>query len=151
MAESSLSPKSASPREVRRSYSAADRMGTGTASSTAALIVQRPSPESDTRPWKLLSCGPLMSAEADRSRRQDASASPHLGDVGQIEVVLIVLGLSQRRRLGIDLVTPLADVGGAQDAEPFRVGGHDPVLDPVVDHLDEVSGAIRPAVEIPAL
>ena len=36
-------------------------------------------------------------------------------------------------------------------AESLRVGGHDPVLDPVVNHLDEVPGAIRPTVEIPAL
>src|SRR5207247_7009972 len=47
--------------------------------------------------------------------------------------------------------TTLADVGGTQDAESLRVGGHDPVLDPVVNHLDEVPGAIRPTVEIPAL
>src|SRR2546428_10078300 len=45
----------------------------------------------------------------------------------------------------------LADVGGAQDAQPLGVGGHDPVLDPVVDHLDEVARAVLPAVEIPLL
>src|SRR5262249_17896655 len=48
-------------------------------------------------------------------------------------------------------MTPLADIGSAQDADAFGVSGHDPVLDPVVDHLDEVSGAVRPAVKIPAL
>src|SRR5437879_13544916 len=45
----------------------------------------------------------------------------------------------------------LADIGGAQDAQPLGVGGHDPVLDSVVDHLDEVARAVRPAVEIPLL
>jgi hypothetical protein len=33
------------------------RTGAGTASSMAAVIVHRPSPESDTRPWKPLSSG----------------------------------------------------------------------------------------------
>src|SRR5216117_1929196 len=45
----------------------------------------------------------------------------------------------------------LADIGGAYDAQPLGVGGHDPVLDPVVDHLDEVARPVRPAVEIPLL
>src|SRR5439155_697290 len=59
-----------------------------------------------------------------------------------------------RRRLfemAADLVAPLADVGRPQDAEPLCVGGHDPVLNSVVDHLHEVAAAVRPAVEIPAL
>src|SRR5262249_36359592 len=81
----------------------------------------------------------------------DASASPHLGDVGQIEVVLIVLGIAQWRRLGVNDVATLADIGGAQDTQPLGVGGHDPVLDAVVDHLHEVSGAVRAAVEISPL
>src|SRR5256885_9050764 len=61
MAGSTLSAKSASPREVKRSSSAEESPGAGTASSMAALIVHRPSPESDTRPWKPLSAGSLMS------------------------------------------------------------------------------------------
>ena len=32
--------------------------------------------------------------------------------------------------------------------KPLRVGGHDPVLDAVVDHLDEVSGAVGAAMQI---
>jgi hypothetical protein len=50
MAESSLSAKSASPRELKRWYRAALRTGVGTASSMPAAIVQRPSPESETWP-----------------------------------------------------------------------------------------------------
>src|SRR5207302_8106433 len=45
----------------------------------------------------------------------------------------------------------LADIGGAQDAEPLGVGGHDAVFDTVVDHLDEVAAATGSAVEIPPL
>src|SRR2546425_8771361 len=91
------------------------------------------------------------SREVEQPGGDDAPASPHLGDVGQVEVVLIVLGIAQRRRLGVDLVAPLADVRGAQDAEPLGVRGHDAVLDAVVDHLDEVAAAARSAVEIPPL
>src|SRR6185503_18393659 len=46
---------------------------------------------------------------------------------------------------------PIADVGRAEDAKPLGVGGHDSVLDAVVDHLDEMARAVRPAVEIPLL
>src|SRR4029453_3731198 len=42
----------------------------------------------------------------------------------------------------------LADIGVAQNAHPFRIGGHDAVLDAVMHHLDEVTGAVRPAVEV---
>src|SRR5262249_25427503 len=76
MAERSLSAKSASPRELKRSNSAVVSTGTGTASSIAALIVQRPSPESDTRPAKPCSAGSLTSAEADRSSSQEAMTLP---------------------------------------------------------------------------
>jgi hypothetical protein len=37
------------------------------------------------------------------------------------------------------------------DLEPFGVGLHQPVLDPVVDHLDEVAGTRGPDVCIPTL
>ena len=50
MADRSLLANSASPRESKRSYRAADSTGAGTDSSIAACSVQRPSPESETRP-----------------------------------------------------------------------------------------------------
>src|SRR5205085_344010 len=52
MADSSLSANAASPREPKRSYSAAVRTWAGMPSSIAAMTVQRPSPLSDTRPLK---------------------------------------------------------------------------------------------------
>ena len=62
-----------------------------------------------------------------------------------------MLGIAQRRRLGVDLVRLLADVGGAQDAQALGIGGHDAVLDAVVHHLDEVTGTIRAAVQVALL
>ena len=35
-----------------------------------------------------------------------------------------------------------------EDVQPLRVGSHDAVLDAVVDHLDEVTGAARTAVQV---
>ena len=35
-----------------------------------------------------------------------------------------------------------------QDVEALGVRGHDPVLDAVVDHLHEVAGAVRAAVQV---
>ena len=46
--------------------------GAGTPSSTAASTVQRPSPESDTRPVKSSSSGERASASAIRSTSHDA-------------------------------------------------------------------------------
>ena len=42
--------------------------------------------------------------QVEQPRGDHAAAPPHLGDVAQVEVVLVVLGVAQRRRLGVDLV-----------------------------------------------
>jgi hypothetical protein len=52
---------------------------------------------------------------------------------------------------GVDLAGSLADAGVVQDAQPLGVGGHDAVLDAVVDHLHEVPGPVRPAVQVALL
>ena len=41
-----------------------------------------------------------------------------------------------------------ADLGAVQDVQSLGVRGHDPVLDPVVDHLHEMAGAVGTAVEV---
>ena len=121
MAESSLSPKSASPRELNRSYSAEERTGVGTASSMAA----RDRPPSlagiGHAPLEILELRVLdecRGGQVEEPGGDDAAASPQLGDVGQIEVVLAVLGIAQRCRLGVDGMALLADVGGAQMPSP---------------------------------
>src|SRR6185369_15755651 len=76
IADSIRSWNSASPREAKRSNSVAARTCAGTASSTAASKVQRPSPESETRPVKRSRTGSLASAAAVRSRSQDATTLP---------------------------------------------------------------------------
>src|SRR6185312_9035907 len=77
-----------------------------------------------------------------------ATAPPELGDIAQIEVVLIVLGVAERRRFGVDLVQMLADVGIFEDSHTFGVRGHDAVLDSVVHHFYEMAGAVLTTVEI---
>ena len=67
------------------------------------------------------------------------------------QLVLVVLGMVERGGLGVGLALLLARVGVLEDVQALGVGGHDPVLDPVVDHLDEVAGAARSAVQVPAL
>src|SRR5438128_10888159 len=59
-----------------------------------------------------------------------------------------MLGVAQWRRLGVDRMLFLAHVGVAQDAEPLSVGGHEAVLDAIVDHLDKVAGAVGTAVQV---
>src|SRR5258708_27286408 len=76
IADNNLSAKSASPRELNRSKSAELSTYAGTDSSIAALMVQRPSPESDTRPEKSLSVGLLRSAAAVRARSHELMTLP---------------------------------------------------------------------------
>src|SRR5689334_15967638 len=44
-----------------------------------------------------------------------------------------------------------ADVRGTEHTHALRVRGHDAVLDSVVDHFDEMAGAVWPAMEIALL
>src|SRR5262245_23053946 len=62
-----------------------------------------------------------------------------------------MLRVSQWGCLGIDRVLFLAYVGVAQDPEPLSVGGHDAILDTVVDHLDKMAGAVGTAVQVSLL
>ena len=62
-----------------------------------------------------------------------------------------MLRVAQWRRFGIDLMFLLANVGGSQDTQAFGVGGHDPVLNAVMNHLDEVTRAVWPAMQITLL
>ena len=150
MADSTLSATSARPRELNRWYNAADSTGVGTPSSIAAAIVQRPSPESDTLPAYAVSCGiggEGVGREVEQPAGHHAPATPHLGDGGEVEVVAVVLGVDERRGLGVGGVLLAADVGLGEHVEALGVGGHHPVLDAVVDHLHEVPGAARAAVQ----
>src|SRR4029453_8591134 len=62
-----------------------------------------------------------------------------------------MIRVAQRRRFGIDLMFLLAYVGGSQDTQALGVGGHDAVLNAVMNHLDEVPGAVWPAMQIALL
>src|SRR5205809_4468765 len=59
-----------------------------------------------------------------------------------------MFGIAQRSRLGVSIALLFSHAGGLQNAQALGIGGHDPVLDAVVNHLDEVAGAIRTAMEV---
>ena len=99
--------KSSSPRELKRENRAVASTGMGVPVSFAASSVQRPSPESETRPENFSSVGSSWRACAVRSSSHEATtlpAAPDLGDLGEIERVLVALGVAERRRLGVDRV-----------------------------------------------
>src|SRR5262245_22939521 len=62
-----------------------------------------------------------------------------------------MLRVAQRCRFGIDLMFLLANVSGLQDAQTLGVGSHDAVFNAVMNHLDEVAGAIGAAMQIALL
>src|SRR6266852_5775949 len=71
IADNTFAAKSSSPRDVNRWKREAVSTGAGAVDSMAARIVQRPGCD-------------------------DAAAAPHFGDVGEIEIVLIVLWIAER-------------------------------------------------------
>ena len=76
IADWTLFAYSSRSREAKREYSAAVSTGAGMPSSIAAIDVQRPSPESDTRPANSASSGDRSSASAVRSSSHDAITLP---------------------------------------------------------------------------
>src|SRR6516164_156421 len=62
-----------------------------------------------------------------------------------------MLGVAQRRGLGVGGMGLLPDIGGAQHTKSLGIGGHDAVLDAVVHHLDEMPGTVRPAMQVALL
>ena len=152
MAESSLSANSASPRETEALVAGpCSAPAPARLRRSAALIVQRPSPESDTRPAKCSSVGVFeqrRGRQVEQPGRDDAAAPPDFGDVGQVEVVLVMLrdcaAAWSRRRSSCACLPTLA----CQDVQALGVGRHEAVLDAVVHHFDEVAGAVGPAVQI---
>src|SRR6516162_5371384 len=81
--------------------------------------------------------GERRGGEIEQPGGDDAAMAPHLGDVGEVEVVAT---LRRNTFLG----------GALQDVQSLRIGLHHSVFDAVVDHLDEMAGAMRPAIEIAA-
>src|SRR5258708_4933159 len=86
-------------------------------------------------------------SKVQQPRSNHASTPPNLSHIRQVEVVLIVLRIAQRRSLCVDLRRMLADIGALQHTKPLRVSRHHPILNPVMHHLDEVSATIPPAVQ----
>src|SRR4051795_4481601 len=76
IADRTLLANSSSSREANRENSEAVSTGAGTPSSIAACAVQRPSPESDTRPENFSSCGLSTSAAAVGSSSHEPTTLP---------------------------------------------------------------------------
>src|ERR1700742_256009 len=100
---------------------------------------------------QLRALGERRRGQVEQPGADHRAASPDLGDRRDVEVEFVELGLVERRRLGVVEPFGFARVGVLEDVQALRVGGHDPVLDPVVDHLHEVAGAARAAVEVAVL
>src|SRR6266478_870233 len=87
--------------------------------------------------------------QIQQPRGDHTSTTPNLRDVLQIQVVLIVVGVAQRRSLRVDCALGLlADVSATQNSETLRVCRHNSVFHSVVNHLDEMTRAIWAAVQV---
>src|SRR5258706_1489370 len=76
------------------------------------------------------------------------AAPPDFRYVGEIEIVLVVLWITQRCGFGIGFMMLLTHIGMLKDIEAFCVGRHQPIFDSVVYHFHEMSGAGRAAVQV---
>src|SRR6185503_398394 len=136
IAESRRFAKSSWSRELKRAKSAVASTGTGTPASTAALIVQRPSPESATSPRKPSRPGLRARAALVRASSHERTTLPWRHSSA---IAARSRAYAGGARSGVRL---------AQQVEAFGIGGHEAVLDAVVHHLDEVAGAALAAVQI---
>ena len=126
------SANESSSRERKRAKSAAVIVQAGTDWSIASCTVQRPSPESSTHPRIFASFGSSCERPAgqlDEPRAHDAALHPEVGDPGEVQAVRALV--HQREALGDGL--------------------HHAVLDPVVDHLHVVAGAVGAHVSVAVL
>ena len=114
----------------------------------AALAGVRDAPGEVVQAGRLLQRG---CGEVEQPRADHAPAPPDLRHLGDVDFVAIVLGVVERRGLGVGFPRMGAGVGVAEDVEALRVGSHEPVFDPVVDHLHEMARAARTAVQVTVL
>src|SRR6185503_20151803 len=80
--------------------------------------------------------GERQRREVEQPRADDAAAPPEFGNRGEIQIVSMFFRQRAGRRI-------------TEDVESLRIGLHQPVLDAVVDHLDEVARTGRSTVEKP--
>src|SRR6266852_5044378 len=92
-----------------------------------------------------------VGSKIQQPRTSAAATTPKLRHIGEVEIILVVLRISQRRSLGIDLLLMFANVCMMQDVQALSVGGHDAVFNTIMDHFDEVTSTIRPTVQVPLL
>ena len=109
-----LLAKSASPRELNRSYRARPQHVGRHAFVDGGL--DRPAPfarigDSARELFQVRILDERRGGQVQQPRRDHAAAPPNLAHVAQIEVELIMLGIAQRRRFGVDRMMLLADIG----------------------------------------
>jgi hypothetical protein len=88
---------------------------------------------------ELRGAGQGVRCEIEEPGSHDRAATPYFGHFGEVEVVLVGPRIAYRRGLCVDLLTLPTGVGVGQDVETFSICSHDPVLDPVMDHLDKMA------------
>src|SRR5215471_12997912 len=82
-------------------------------------------------------CHESRRSKVEEPGGDDAAAPPHFSDIGDVEVE--PLGLRQH-------VGPCV----LEDVETLRVRLHQAILDPIVHHLHEMAGAVRPGMDVAA-
>ncbi len=86
--------------------------------------------------------------QVQQPRRDHTATTPQLRNLRDIEVILIVFRITQWRSFRIRRSFELSFVCVMQDVESFSVCRHQAILDPVVNHLYEVTRARCAAVQV---
>src|SRR5713101_5314010 len=92
-----------------------------------------------------------VGSKIQQPRTNYAATTPKLCYIGEVEIILVVLRISQWRSLGIDLLLMFANICMMQDVQALSVGGHDAVFNTIMDHFDKVTSTIRSTAEVPLL
>lgn len=116
----------------------------------AAAIVQRPSPESDTRPQSLIGLVVLGGrSQLDPVARRQlhcpvAKLRQYRADSSHTDSVQDCGG----GRFSISHTVLLTHIGVMQDIQSLCVGCHQAIFDAIMHHLDKMPCPIRSAVQI---
>src|SRR5881396_1419303 len=105
-------------------------------------------------PSEIVESGTLeqsTSGKVQQPGTDDTATTPQFSDLRNVEIVLIVLRVTQWCRFGINVLLVFANISVTQDIQSLGIRRHDAIFNTIMHHFDEVTGTMRPTVQIALL